>query len=79
MISRIRDRASPDLNVLFLESQYSDLSIFQQSFQLKLLGPDYKTQNLKIALDDFERRVALCEKAYVPLGDAEEIDRFSYA
>ena len=46
--------------------------------RLKLSGPDYKDQDPVTALEDFKKRVALYEKAYVPLGDYEEKNNMSY-
>lgn len=46
--------------------------------RLKLSGPDYKDQDPVIALADFEKRVALYEKAYVPLGEYEEQNDMPY-
>lgn len=46
--------------------------------RLKLSGPDYKDQDPGIALADFRKRVALYEKAYVPLGEYEEKNNMSY-
>ena len=40
--------------------------------RLKLSGPDYKDKNPVQALQDFKKRVAAYESAYVPLGDYEE-------
>lgn len=78
VLSRIHDRAGPDLTVLFLESCCFDEAVLQRNFQLKLSGPDYKSQDPETALGDFKRRVALYEKAYVTLGKAEEEDMVSY-
>lgn len=46
--------------------------------RLKLSGPDYGDQDPVIALADFKERVALYEKAYVPLGEYEERNNMSY-
>lgn len=46
--------------------------------RLKLSGPDYRDQDPVIALADFKKRVALYEKAYVPLGEYEERNNMSY-
>lgn len=46
--------------------------------RLKLSGPDYKDQDPVKALADFRERVALYEKAYVPLGDYEERNDMPY-
>ena len=46
--------------------------------RLKLSGPDYKNKDPVIALADFKKRVALYEKAYVPLGDFEERNNMQY-
>lgn len=46
--------------------------------RLKLSGPDYKDQDPVTALTDFKKRVALYEKAYIPLGKYEEKNNMSY-
>ena len=46
--------------------------------RLKLSGPDYKDQDPVTALADFKKRVALYEKAYIPLGGYEEKNNMSY-
>lgn len=46
--------------------------------RLKLSGPDYKNKDPVTALADFKQRVALYEKAYVPLGEYEEKNNMSY-
>jgi 6-phosphofructo-2-kinase len=46
--------------------------------RLKLSGPDYKDQNPTIALEDFKNRVQMYEKKYVPLGEDEERQSFSF-
>lgn len=79
VLSHIHDRLGPDLPVLFLESCCFDEAVLQRNFQLKLSGPDYKSQDPETALADFKRRVALYEKAYTTLGKAEEDQMISYA
>ena len=72
IVDRIRERAGPDLNVLFLESRCVDQALLEGNMRLKLSGPDYKDQDPTKALEDFKQRVALYEKTYVPLGEFEE-------
>lgn len=79
VLSRIRARAGPDLPVLLLESCCLDQAVLQRNFQLKLSGPDYESQDPQAALEDFKRRVALYERAYVTLGKAEEEEMVPYA
>ena len=71
-MERIRERAGPDLNVLFLESRCVDENLLEANMRLKLCGPDYKDMDPVVALEDFRRRIQVYEKAYVPLGDYEE-------
>ncbi|KAL8850948.1 MAG: hypothetical protein Q9221_004148 [Calogaya cf. arnoldii] len=78
IVNRIRQRAGPELGVLFLESQCLDENLLESNMRLKLSGPDYKDQDPVTALEDFKKRVALYEKAYVPLGDYEEKNNMSY-
>lgn len=79
VLSRIHDRLGPDLVVLFLESCCFDEAVLQRNFQLKLSGPDYKSQDPGTALEDFKKRVSLYEEAYATLGKAEEDQMISYA
>lgn len=46
--------------------------------RLKLSGPDYKNQDPVAALQDFKKRITMYEKKYVPLGETEERQGFSY-
>ncbi|KAF2156207.1 bifunctional 6-phosphofructo-2-kinase/fructose-2,6-bisphosphate 2-phosphatase [Myriangium duriaei CBS 260.36] len=78
VMKRIRERAGPDLNVLFLESRCLNEQLLESNMRLKLSGPDYKDKDPVAALEDFRRRVALYEKKYVPLGDYEEQNEMPY-
>ncbi|WPH04366.1 6PF2K-domain-containing protein [Acrodontium crateriforme] len=78
VIDRIRERAGPDLNVLFLESRCVDQDLLEANMRLKLNGPDYRDMDPTIALEDFKKRVAVYEKAYVPLGEYEEQNNMPY-
>lgn len=78
VMDRIRERAGPDLNVLFLESRCVDPDLLEANMKLKLSGPDYKDTDPTIALADFKKRVQAYEKAYVPLGDYEERHNMPY-
>ena len=78
IIDKIRERAGPQLGVLFLESLCIDETLLESNMRLKLSGPDYKDQDPVTALDDFKKRVALYEQKYVPLGEYEEQHGISY-
>ena len=78
IVDHIRNRAGPELNILFLESSCVDPDLLEANMRLKLSGPDYKGQDPAVALDDFKKRVALYEKSYVPLGEYEERNRMAY-
>lgn len=65
-------KLSKSLRILFLESQCSDPRIREANIRLKLFGPDYAGKNPETSLADFRKRVAHYEKAYEPLGKAEE-------
>ena len=78
VIDRIRERAGPDLNVLFLESSCVDQDLLESNMRLKLGGPDYRDMDPTLALEDFKKRVAVYEKAYVPLGEYEEKNNMPY-
>jgi 6-phosphofructo-2-kinase len=78
IMKKIRERAGTELNVLFLESRCIDENLLESNMRLKLSGPDYKTQDPVAALEDFKKRVAIYEKAYVPLGEYEEKNNMPY-
>ena len=78
VMKKIRDRAGPELGVLFLESLCIDENLLESNMRLKLSGPDYRDQDPVIALDDFKKRVALYQKKYVPLGEYEERNNMPY-
>lgn len=46
--------------------------------RLKLSGPDYKDKDPVKSLEDFRKRVAAYESAYVPLGKYEEEHHMQY-
>ncbi|KAH9842290.1 6-phosphofructo-2-kinase [Teratosphaeria destructans] len=78
VMDRIRERAGPDLNVLFLESRCVDQDLLEANMRLKLGGPDYRDMDPVVALEDFKKRVQVYEKAYVPLGEYEEKNNMPY-
>ncbi|KAF1979214.1 bifunctional 6-phosphofructo-2-kinase/fructose-2,6-bisphosphate 2-phosphatase [Bimuria novae-zelandiae CBS 107.79] len=78
IMKKIRDRAGPEINVLFVESVCQDQNLLESNMRLKLSGPDYEGKDPVAALDDFKKRVAIYEKNYVPLGDYEEENNMSY-
>lgn len=78
IIDRVRQRAGPELGVLFLESLCLDQNILEANKRLKLSGPDYKDQDPVVSLADFERRITNYERKYVPLGDYEERNDMQY-
>jgi 6-phosphofructo-2-kinase len=78
IMDHIRQRAGPELGVLFLESRCLDPVLLESNMRLKLSGPDYRTQDPIKALEDFKKRVELYEKSYVPLGDYEEQNNMAY-
>ena len=78
IVERVRERAGPELGILFLESLCIDENLLESNMRLKLSGPDYKDQDPVIALEDFKKRVALYQQKYVPLGDYEEKNNMPY-
>jgi len=72
IMRHIRNRAGPDLNVLFIESVCVDENLLERNMRLKLSGPDYKDKDPEASLADFKERVKLYEQNYVPLGEYEE-------
>lgn len=78
LMERIRQRAGPELGVLFLESLCIDESLLEANMRLKLSGPDYRDQDPVRALTDFKERVAMYAKKYVSLGEYEERNNMPY-
>ncbi|KAF2818549.1 bifunctional 6-phosphofructo-2-kinase/fructose-2,6-bisphosphate 2-phosphatase [Ophiobolus disseminans] len=78
IMDKIRSRAGPELNVLFVESVCRDQNLLESNMRLKLSGPDYRDQDPVAALEDFKKRVAIYEKNYVPIGDYEEDNNMPY-
>ncbi|KAF2744589.1 bifunctional 6-phosphofructo-2-kinase/fructose-2,6-bisphosphate 2-phosphatase [Sporormia fimetaria CBS 119925] len=78
IVDKIRDRAGPELNVLFVESVCENKQLLETNMRLKLSGPDYEGTDPVAALEDFKQRVAIYEKNYVPLGDYEEQHNMSF-
>lgn len=78
IMDHIRERAGPQLNVLFLESKCVDQDLLEANMRLKLQGPDYRGMDPTIALEDFRKRVREYEKAYVSLGEYEEAMHMPY-
>ncbi|KAJ4314374.1 6-phosphofructo-2-kinase [Neodidymelliopsis sp. IMI 364377] len=78
IMEKIRARAGPELNVLFVESECKDKSLLESNMRLKLSGPDYQDKDPYAALEDFKKRVAIYEKNYVPIGDYEEENNMPY-
>lgn len=78
IMEKIRARAGPELNVLFVESVCQDKSLLESNMRLKLSGPDYQDKDPHAALEDFKKRVAIYEKNYVPIGDYEEENNMPY-
>lgn len=78
IMTKVRERAGPELGVLFLESLCIDENLLESNMRLKLSGPDYRDQDPVMALADFKQRVALYAKKYVSLGDYEERNNMPY-
>ncbi|KAF2840308.1 bifunctional 6-phosphofructo-2-kinase/fructose-2,6-bisphosphate 2-phosphatase [Patellaria atrata CBS 101060] len=78
LMKRIREKAGPELNVLFVESLCLDEHLLESNMRLKLSGPDYKDKDPIEALEDFKKRVAIYQKNYVPLGEYEEKNNMPY-
>lgn len=78
IVEKVRERAGPELGILFLESLCIDETLLESNMRLKLSGPDYRDQDPVVAFEDFKKRVALYEKKYVPLGKYEEDNNMPY-
>jgi len=78
VLEKVRQRAGPDLGVLFLESLCLDETLLESNMRLKLSGPDYRDQDPVVALEDFRKRVAMYQKSYIALGEYEERNNMPY-
>lgn len=78
VMKKVRDRAGPDLNVLFIESICVDANLLERNIRLKLSGPDYRDKDPEASLADFRSRIAIYEKNYVALGEYEEKNNMPY-
>jgi len=56
IVNRIRERAGPELGIVFLESECKDEKLLEANMRLKLSGPDYKGMDPVLALEDFRKR-----------------------
>jgi 6-phosphofructo-2-kinase len=74
VLARVRRTAGPSVEVLFLESCCYDHALLKKNILLKLSGPDYKHQVREASLVDFQKRVDLYKKRYIPMG-SNEIER----
>lgn len=78
IMRHVRERAGPELNVLFVESVCEDETLLESNMRLKLSGPDYKDKDPVAALADFRKRVEEYQKKYIPLGKYEEKNNMPY-
>ncbi|KAI1000066.1 putative 6-phosphofructo-2-kinase [Podosphaera aphanis] len=77
LFNHIKQR-EPKINILFIESVCEDKKLLEANMQLKLRGPDYRGKDPEASLNDFRKRVAAYESAYVPVGDFEEDNKMQY-
>ncbi|KFY68804.1 hypothetical protein V496_00789 [Pseudogymnoascus sp. VKM F-4515 (FW-2607)] len=77
LFNRVKERDSK-LGILFIESICEDQGLLEANMRLKLSGPDYKGKDPVTSLQDFRKRVAAYESAYVPLGEYEEKNGIQY-
>ncbi|KAI0974086.1 6-phosphofructo-2-kinase-domain-containing protein [Xylaria arbuscula] len=78
VLNYIRKQRRDDLKLLFLESCCSNAALREANIRLKLFGPDYAGKDPEASLADFRLRVVHYEKAYEPLGAAEEKQGLSF-
>ncbi|KAI1363728.1 6-phosphofructo-2-kinase-domain-containing protein [Xylaria arbuscula] len=78
VLSHIRRQCKEDLKILFLESRCSNDALREANIRLKLSGPDYAGKDPEASLADFRMRVVHYERAYEPLGSAEEEQGLSF-
>ena len=93
LFKHIQER-EPKLGILFIESVCQDekvrsrislighltnfAQLLETNMRLKLRGPDYKDKDPESSYEDFKKRVAAYESAYVPIGEFEEKNRMQY-
>jgi 6-phosphofructo-2-kinase len=93
LFKHIKER-EPKLGILFIESVCQDekvrsrisvighltnfAQLLETNMRLKLRGPDYKDKDPESSYEDFKKRVAAYESAYVPIGEFEEKNRMQY-
>ncbi|KAJ2883991.1 6-phosphofructo-2-kinase [Coemansia asiatica] len=70
LINRLRSEA--DVNLLFVESICTDKNIINRNIRLKTQSPDYVGIDPDVAEADFRARLRNYERAYRPIGAAEE-------
>ncbi|KAJ2363101.1 6-phosphofructo-2-kinase, partial [Coemansia sp. RSA 2607] len=70
LINRLRSET--DVNLLFVESICTDKNIINRNIRLKTQSPDYVGIDPDIAEADFRARLRNYERAYRPIGTAEE-------
>ncbi|KAK5360251.1 6-phosphofructo-2-kinase [Exophiala xenobiotica] len=75
---RIRTKAGPNVELLFLESCCYDQDLLEKNVQLKLSGPDYRQHEAESALADFRRRIELYERKYTSMDQSEDEREFPY-
>ena len=52
--------------------------LLETNMRLKLRGPDYKGKDPESSYEDFKKRVAAYDSAYVPIGKYEEDNQMQY-
>ncbi|KAJ1813255.1 6-phosphofructo-2-kinase [Coemansia sp. RSA 2599] len=70
LINRLRSET--DVNLLFVESICTDKDIINRNIRLKTQSPDYVGIDPDVAEADFRARLRNYERAYRPIGAAEE-------
>ncbi|KAJ2788174.1 6-phosphofructo-2-kinase [Coemansia interrupta] len=70
LINRLRSET--DVNLLFVESICTDKNIINRNIRLKTQSPDYVGIDPDVAEADFRARLRNYERAYRPIGAAEE-------
>lgn len=75
---RIRKKAGPNVELLFLESCCYDRGLLEKNVQLKLSGPDYRQHEAESALVDFRQRIELYESKYTSMDQSEDEKDFPY-
>lgn len=78
IIETINKRTHGTVKILFLESICNDPQLIEKNIHLKLQGPDYRSMDAKLALEDFKGRLVNYEAVYETIDEDEELSNSEY-